>query len=138
MNSNRQTFYSKFSRFNLHTGQAVVELALLLPVLILILVGILDLGRIYGAQVTITNAAREGARYGAIYPTASAIQTRAAQEAAAGGITGVTTNISPTLPVGSGTPIAVTVQYNFPMLTTNIFAGVSSVPIQASAVMQAQ
>ena len=42
-------------------GQALVELGLLLPVLLLLLVGALDLGRVFYAQITITNAAKEGA-----------------------------------------------------------------------------
>jgi Flp pilus assembly protein TadG len=126
-----------FEKQKRQTGQAVVELALMLPLLILILVGIFDLGRIYQAQVTLTNAAREGARYGSIYPIASAVQTRTAQEASAGGISPVT--VTPAgLGASGGNPITVTVQYNFPMLTTNIFAGVSSIPIQASAVMPSQ
>ncbi len=119
-------------------GQSVVELALMLPLLILILVGVLDLARIYQAQVTITNAAREGARYAAIHPSsASAVQTRTAQEASTGGISPVTVTLLG-LGQGAGTPVTVTVQYNFPMLTTYMFAGVSNIPIQASAVMQAQ
>jgi Flp pilus assembly protein TadG len=46
-------------------GQGLVEFALTLPLLILIMVGILDLGRIYFAYMSIVNASREGARAGA-------------------------------------------------------------------------
>ncbi len=42
-------------------GQALVELALILPVLLLLLAGAVDLGRAWYSQITITNAAREGA-----------------------------------------------------------------------------
>ena len=48
-------------------GQALVEFAVILPVIILILMGIVDLGRVFNAYVTIANAAREGARYGIVY-----------------------------------------------------------------------
>lgn len=42
-------------------GQALTELALVLPVLLLLLLGALDLGRLFYGQITITNAAKEGA-----------------------------------------------------------------------------
>ena len=44
----------------------MVELALVLPVLILITLGMVDYGRAYYFQVAITNAAREGARTGIV------------------------------------------------------------------------
>jgi len=47
-------------------GQALVELALILPVLLLLVLAALDLGRIFFAQITIANTAREGA-YEAAY-----------------------------------------------------------------------
>jgi PKD repeat protein len=42
-------------------GQALVELALLLPVMLLLLVAAADLGRIFYARIAVTNAARAGA-----------------------------------------------------------------------------
>ena len=44
-------------------GQALVEFALVLPIFILLLVAIFDLGRAVFAYNTLTNAAREGAVY---------------------------------------------------------------------------
>jgi Flp pilus assembly protein TadG len=43
-------------------GAAAVELALVLPLLLLLLFGIVDFGRMLHAQITLTEAAREGAR----------------------------------------------------------------------------
>ena len=43
-------------------GQSLVELALVLPLLILLLAGVADLGRAFFSYIQITNAAREGAR----------------------------------------------------------------------------
>jgi Flp pilus assembly protein TadG len=43
-------------------GQSLVEMAMVLPVLALLTFGLLDFGRAYYFQVSITNAAREGAR----------------------------------------------------------------------------
>jgi Flp pilus assembly protein TadG len=48
-------------------GQSLVEFALVLPLLMLILLGIIQFGLIFNTQVTITNAAREGARAATIY-----------------------------------------------------------------------
>jgi Flp pilus assembly protein TadG len=47
-------------------GQSLVELAIVLPLLLLIVMGIFDLGRGVFYYSAIHNAAREGARYGAI------------------------------------------------------------------------
>jgi hypothetical protein len=47
-------------------GQAMVEFAAVLLPLLVIVVGIIQLGLILGANVTLTNAAREGARAGTI------------------------------------------------------------------------
>ncbi len=44
-------------------GQSMVEFALTLPVLLLIMLAIFDMGRAVYAQNVLTNAAREGARY---------------------------------------------------------------------------
>jgi Flp pilus assembly protein TadG len=50
-------------------GQSLVELALTLPVIILVLFGILEFGRISYSYIVITHAAREGARAGAVGKT---------------------------------------------------------------------
>lgn len=48
-------------------GQVLVEYALVLPVLLLVLFGIIEFGIIVFSHDTIANAAREGARYGAVH-----------------------------------------------------------------------
>jgi Flp pilus assembly protein TadG len=47
-------------------GAVAVEFALLAPVLVMLLLGIMEFGRAYNVQVTLTNAAREGVRTMAI------------------------------------------------------------------------
>lgn len=51
---------------NTATGQSLVELALTLPILMLFVMGIFDLGRAVYYYSTIQNAAHEAARYGAV------------------------------------------------------------------------
>lgn len=48
-------------------GQAMVEFALILPVLFLIIGGIIDFGWIFHHQSIANNACREGARYASIH-----------------------------------------------------------------------
>lgn len=48
-------------------GQAMVEFALVLPVLVLFLCGIIDFGWIFYNQIAINNGCREGARYAVIH-----------------------------------------------------------------------
>jgi Flp pilus assembly protein TadG len=43
-------------------GQAMVEFALVLPILIVLFMGVVEFGRIYNSYLVITNASREGAR----------------------------------------------------------------------------
>lgn len=47
-------------------GQALVEMALTVPILLILLIGIIDAGWIYNHQLILTNASREGARVGAL------------------------------------------------------------------------
>lgn len=55
-------------------GQALVETALTLPILLLVLMGIIEFGIIFNSYLIITNASREGARYAAIHDTDNQIQ----------------------------------------------------------------
>src|SRR5215470_4579634 len=64
----------RMARFLLRTvshddsGAEVFELALVLPVLLMLVLGIFWIGRAYNVYETITRAAREGARY-AVLPS---------------------------------------------------------------------
>ena len=57
------------------SGQAIVEFALFLPMLIILVMGILDMARAYSVLQVVTNAAREGAREGIIPSNSSAAVT---------------------------------------------------------------
>ena len=50
-------------------GQSLVELALVLPVLLIILAGTVDLGRILFYYLSMRNAAQEGVTFGSAFPT---------------------------------------------------------------------
>ncbi|HET9083769.1 MAG TPA: TadE family protein, partial [Candidatus Limnocylindrales bacterium] len=63
-------------------GQALLEFALVLPIFILLLVAIFDLGRAVFAYNTLTNAAREGARMAIVNQYQPSIVARAKQQTA--------------------------------------------------------
>ena len=54
-------FFARRRRRTRTRGQSLVEFALILPLLLVFLATILDLGRIYYANISLLNAAREGA-----------------------------------------------------------------------------
>jgi Flp pilus assembly protein TadG len=92
-------------------GQSLVEFALVLIPLLLILLGIIQMGLVFNAQVTITNAAREGARSATIYIYSSGLGTKtendeARNDAALASVTssmGMLSTIAPQFATASGT-----------------------------------
>ena len=59
------TTKSGINRFN-NNGQALVEFAIILPLLMLLVFGIIEFGRFLYLKNSVTNAAREGARLAAV------------------------------------------------------------------------
>jgi Flp pilus assembly protein TadG len=64
-------------------GAAAVEFALVLPILLTLVLGIIEFSHLYNAQIVITNAAREAARTMAVTNN-PATATTAARTAASG------------------------------------------------------
>jgi Flp pilus assembly protein TadG len=54
---------------NEQKGQALVEFALVLPLILLLLLGIVELGRVSNAYLVVIHAARHGARHAAVGAT---------------------------------------------------------------------
>lgn len=103
-------------------GANLVEMALILFVLVLFIIGIADFGRAFNNYIIITNAAREGVRYASHFPAAeTAIKTITIQEAENSGVILVEDDI--TIAQGlngvAGEPIRVEIDYTF----DTIFAG---------------
>ena len=62
-------------------GQALVEFAIILPVLVLIVLGAVDFGRVLFSWIEVQNASREAAAYAILNPTdSSGIRVHAQQE----------------------------------------------------------
>lgn len=58
-------------------GAVAVEFAILAPVLVMLLLGIMEFGRAYSVQISLTNAAREGVRAMAINGSQTTARTAA-------------------------------------------------------------
>jgi Flp pilus assembly protein TadG len=100
------------------TGQSVVEMAIAFPVLLLLLLAVTDFARIIDAGIVMTNAAREGARYGSIDPYLTVADI---QQLVVSDILGSGTNVTVmsdfatsdvTVEIGSD-DVTVTITYNF-------------------------
>ena len=98
-------------------GAALVEFALVLPVLVMFVFGIVEFGRGYNAKIELASAVREGARYVALGGT-TATRTGVEQkvEAAAPGLNATDISISASV-LCAGTPAPdngrVTATYRF-------------------------
>lgn len=75
-------------------GAVAVEMAMLLPLLLLILIGTIEFGRVLNVQISMTQAAREGARYAAIHYKDSGLNVTAATLAAAPSLSGLPVGVS--------------------------------------------
>jgi Flp pilus assembly protein TadG len=68
-------------------GQALAEFAIVIPIFLLILFGIFDVGRAVYAYSSVTNAAREGARLAIVNQDTASVGNRAADQATALAVT---------------------------------------------------
>lgn len=105
-------------------GQSLVEFALLLPMLVVILFGTVEFGRIWMTMNVLTGAAREGARVAAVTaPNAAQVQTAVNNVLTGANITGATiTVVGP----NAANSVTVTVRINYTVLTGTIIPGMSS------------
>lgn len=105
-------------------GAAAIEFALLLPILILFIFGIIEFGRGYNAKITLTHAAREAVR---VYSLDTGDPTAVAQAASPGLNVSVSTSGGPcSSAANAGQPVSVTVShdlsYTIPFFGTGTFA----------------
>lgn len=84
------------TRMRSERGAELVEFALVLPMLLLLGLGICDFGMLFQRYEIVTNAAREGARAGAVGLTPQQIETVVRTYLEAGGLTA-----TPTIEVSS-------------------------------------
>lgn len=103
----------------LDRGQSLVEFAIVLPIIIMILLGLLDFGRAFFTLVALHDAADEGATYAAIRPNdVAGIQLRTA-EASTRLIPIEQDDVNVVYPPAlvAGAPITVTIDYVLELYT---------------------
>src|SRR5258708_33665902 len=61
--ADRKTFQRFMERLHANPGQALIEYALMLPLLFLLIVNVVNFGGFFFAWITVANAARAGAHY---------------------------------------------------------------------------
>ena len=116
-----------------HPGQAIVEFAFASIIFLMIVFGTIDFGRAIFIGAELTNAAREGARYGKIKPADTAgIRTRAVDKAAGTGLTTGNVGVSCTGACKSGDTLTVTTQVQFQAITQQLL-GISPFTIRSTS-----
>ncbi|MEN1678873.1 MAG: TadE/TadG family type IV pilus assembly protein [Planctomycetota bacterium] len=96
-------------------GTAVVEFAIVAPVFVLILLGLIEFGRMAMVQQVITNSAREGARIGVLDgATVASVSAKVDNYLAAAGINGASVTVSPNPPDSAKYGESVTVNVSVP------------------------
>lgn len=96
-------------------GATAVEVALLMPILLFLVMGIVDFGRALHAQITLTQAAREGVRVAALKQPGPTARTQAAATGLKGTV-GVAVTACPATST-PGTDAEVKATYTFTFIT---------------------
>uniref|UniRef100_A0A7C3UXT5 Pilus assembly protein n=1 Tax=Desulfobacca acetoxidans TaxID=60893 RepID=A0A7C3UXT5_9BACT len=133
----------KAIRLKNQQGAAVVEFALLAPLFVALLFGVVEFGLSIYSKEVITNASREGARFGVVYcsPRKTAAQIKAQVQdylTKAGFTDAADITVSPDPPPStSGSPLTVSVKYpyNFQVLPQFVGGLLGTVTLQANTVM---
>jgi Flp pilus assembly protein TadG len=120
-------------------GTSVLELALVLPVLLMLVFGTVDFGRAVYVKNALANSARDAARYATIDPNNnSCIKTMAARNSSIANVTAA--NVTVTLPgtVAVGQPVTVAVQSTYQPLSGLIAnaIGVTNLTLRGAATME--
>src|SRR4051794_9788125 len=96
-------------------GATLVEFAIVLPVFLMFVFGMIEYGRMVMVQQVITNAAREGARAGVLDNSTSAtVSTAANQYLSAAGIGSATISTTPNPPSSASYANTVSVTVSVP------------------------
>ncbi len=116
-------------------GQSAIELALLLPFLLLLTAGIVDIAHAYQNYMLLTNATYAAARYGTLHPTdAAGVEARLR-----GSLAGTSLNIT-SVDVnapGSLEPLVIHVEAEVPTVLGNIL-GMSNIPVSETIEVMVQ
>lgn len=116
-------------------GQAAVELALALPLVVLLLLGVVQLGLLVRDQILVVHAAREAAREAAVDPAAEAPR-RAAM--ASSTLAGDRLTVTASGRGAAGSRVKVEVAYRAPTAVPIVGAALGDLTLRASATMRVE
>ncbi len=104
-------------------GVAAVEFAIVAPLFFLIVLGILEFGRMVMVQQVITNAAREGARIAVLdSATAGRVTTRVNDYMSAAGLDNAIVEITPSQPASAEYDEPVSVRVRIPFSAVSVLS----------------
>jgi len=119
-------------------GQAVVEFALVFPLLLLVCFGITEFGRAWMTMNILTSAAREGVRLAAVTaPDIPAVTQRVTDVCAAARVTPSVITVVPPDPNDPNRRVSVTVETQFTVIPGQIlgtFKG--TIPLRTTSIMR--
>ena len=134
---------------NNQRGASAVEFAIILPMLVVLILGIIEFGLLFYDKAVITNASREAARAGIIYQPDPRVDSTEIESVVLnycnnklvtfGSSTGPTVTVpnGPCTTSGDELAVSVTYQYEFlvlPDFLTNFFSGTVPGSIDVSAI----
>ena len=127
----------KFAKHDANQGQSLVEFALGMSFILIMMAGVLDLGRVYFTFLSLRDAAQEGALYGSLAPS-DADDIRARVRDSSGWPVDFATfsdeqiQVNITGPACAGSEIKVMLQMDFIMAAP--FLGGRALPLVAEAI----
>jgi len=98
-------------------------MALVLPILLLLIVGLVDVARMANALLSVQHAAREAVRLGITGASDAEVEARALQSISALEPERLTVTVSPPGPRDPGTDVTVSVRYRYSFLVLFNLAG---------------
>ena len=135
-------------RFRSERGAELIEFAIVMPILLFIIAGIIDFGMMFRTYEAVTNAAREGARVGVLPGYAPVdVQSRVDAYLTASGLAGAHVTSVVDVPVattaGTFTARAVTLNYTYQFVVLGVAAPLfggsfGSINLNAVSVMRTE
>lgn len=132
----------RFALIRGNRGNAVLEMALVMPLLLILCFGITEFGRAWTTVSVITSAAREGARLAVVTaPNIALVEARVREVCDAAGVDPETITVVPPDPADPERRVTVTVVTNFefiPVRMLNFFGGsfTGIIPLSRTTVMR--
>ena len=128
-------------RWKKQKGASLVEFAVLAPLFVVLLFGLVEFGLFIYSKGVITNASREGARYGVVYAsprkTTTEIRTKVQDYLTKSGFTDTATiNVTPGSVGPPPTPLTVTVTYPYTFQVLPHFVSSFTNTLTMSAISQ--